>query len=183
VERRIREQRYGCNPYARHWNDLTELQAWTDERTQARWATRTNPATGKLVIDDVAQERMFLAPLPTLPEPFDVSVTRRVRDDATVAFEGRTYSVPFTLAQQQVEVRGCADSVQVLHEAQVVARHPRGSSERILLDPSHYDGTSSDRVQAPPPLGRMGRALAEIAAIPPEQRPFDLYAALVERLA
>lgn len=183
VERRIREQRYGCNPYARHWNDLEELQTWTDERTQSRWATRTNPATGKLVVDDVARERAFLAPLPALPEPFDVSVTRRVRDDTTVAFEGRTYSVPFTLAQQQVEVRGCANSVQVLHEARVVARHPRGSDERILLDPSHYDGVSSDRVQAPPPLGRMGRALADLGAMPPEQRPLDLYAALVERLA
>lgn len=183
VERRIREQRHGCNPYARHWNDLAELQAWTDERTRVRWAERTNPATGRLVVDDVDRERAFLAPLPALPEPFDVSVTRRVRDDATVAFEGRTYSVPFTLARQQVEVRGCADSVQVLHEAQVVARHPRGSSERILLDPSHYDGTSTDRVQAPPPLGRMGRALAELGSMPPEQRPLDLYAALVERLA
>lgn len=98
AERRIREQRYGRDPYVRHWTDIDELQTWTDERTQSRWSTRTNPASGKLVIDDVVREGTFLAPLPVLPEPFDVSVTRRVRDHATVACEGRTFSVPFTLA-------------------------------------------------------------------------------------
>ena len=30
------------------------------------------------------------------------------------------------------------------------------------------------------PLGRMGRRLQEIAALPVEQRPLDLYAALAE---
>lgn len=183
VERRIREQRYGANPYTRHWNDLSELQAWSDERALARWEERISPATGGSVLEAFARERAHLAPLPPLPEPFDISVTRRVRDDATVAFEGRTYSVPFILARTQVEVRGCATSVQVLHDASVVAQHPRRTPERLLLDPRHYDGPSSDRVQAPPPLGRMGRALSAINDTPPEQRPLDLYAALVERLA
>ena len=135
------------------------------------------------MLDAFARERAHLAPLPPLPEPFDISVTRRVRDDATIAFEGRTYSVPFTLARQQVEVRGCANSVQVLHDARVVARHARHTPERLLLDPTHYDGPSSDRVSAPPPLGRMGRALSAINDTPPERRPLDLYAALVEQLA
>jgi hypothetical protein len=44
----------------------------------------------------------------------------------------------------------------------------------------HYDGESTDAVLAPPPLGRMGSRLAEIAAMVPERRPVDLYAALVE---
>lgn len=183
VERRIREQRHGANPYTRHWNDLAELQAWSDERALARWEERISPATGSSVLDAFARERAHLAPLPPLPEPFDISVTRRVRDDATIAFEGRTYSVPFTLARAQVEVRGCAHSVQVLHDASVVAQHPRRTPERLLLDPTHYDGPSNDRVQAPPPLGRMGRALSAINDTPPERRPLDLYAALVEQLA
>jgi hypothetical protein len=35
-------------------------------------------------------------------------------------------------------------------------------------------------VLAPIPLGRMGRRLAEIAAMVPQRRPLDLYAALAE---
>ena len=51
VERRIRQQRSGCNPYSRHWNDLAELQAWTDERVTERWQRRTCPATGTSVAE------------------------------------------------------------------------------------------------------------------------------------
>jgi len=47
-----------------------------------------------------------------------------------------------------------------------------------VLDPRHYDGPSTPRVTAPPPLGRMGRRLQEIAAMPVAHRPIDLYAAL-----
>src|SRR5581483_4892866 len=58
--------------------------------------------------------------------------------------------------------------------------HPRRTAQRLVLDPRHYDGGSTPEVVAPPPLGRMGARLAEIAALVPEGRPLDLYAALVE---
>ncbi len=115
-----------------------------------------------------------------MPEPFDIAVTRRVASDCTVAFEGRTYSVPFALLGQAVEVRGCARHVQILAGADIVAAHPRGTAERIVLDPTHFDGPSTADVVAPTPLGRLGTRLAEIAAMAPEQRPLDLYAALAE---
>ena len=51
---------------------------------------------------------------------------------------------------------------------------------RLLIDPTHYDGPSTDRVAAPTPLGRMGRKLQEIMALTPQRRPIDLYAALAE---
>jgi hypothetical protein len=38
----------------------------------------------------------------------------------------------------------------------------------------------TDRVMPPTPLGRMGQRLAEIAAMEPEKRPLDLYAACAE---
>jgi hypothetical protein len=100
-----------------------------------------------------------LQPVPILPEAFDVVATRRVQRDCTVSFEGRVYSVPFVLCGLQVEVRGCAGVVQVWHEGRVRAEHPRHTPERLLLDPSHYDGAGDERVAAPPPLGRMGRRL------------------------
>ena len=42
---------------------------------------------------------------------------RRVALDATISFEGRRYSVPFRYADQVVEVRGCAGTVQIWAEA------------------------------------------------------------------
>jgi hypothetical protein len=125
-------------------------------------------------------ERKHLAPLPILPEPFDLAMSRVVALDATVGFEGRRYSVPFAFVGKRVEVRGASARVQILAEHRVIALHPRHTPERILIDPSHYDGPSTHAVQAPMPLGRMGRKLQEIRALPPEQRPVNLYAALAE---
>jgi hypothetical protein len=126
-------------------------------------------------------ERRFLGPLPvSLPEPFDLVAQRRVGRDAMVRFEGRTYSVPFRYAEREIEVRGCAEQVQMWVDGQVIARHPRHTRSRLLIEPSHYDGPGDDRVRAPVPLGKMGRRLEEIAALVPEQRPLDLYAALAE---
>ena len=130
--------------------------------------------------ESLLQEQPRLASLPILPEPFDIAVTRTVAIDATVGFEQRRYSVPFTWVGRSVEVRGADSRVQVLADHRVIAVHPRHTPERIVIDPAHYDGESTSTVVAPPPLGRMGRKLAELAAMPPQQRPLDLYAALAE---
>jgi hypothetical protein len=147
----------------------------------ASWARRTRcPATGKSVEETYEEERPRLAPLPALPEPFDVAVTRPVGRDCTVHFEGRTYAVPFPLAGTRVEVRGCAGTVQVFAQGRVVIEYPRGTEARLLVDPRCYDGEATARVLAPQPLGRMGRRLQEILAMPAATRPLDLYAALAE---
>jgi hypothetical protein len=125
-------------------------------------------------------EKPSLGRLPLLPEPFDLVQRRRVGLDATVRFEGRTYSVPFRYAQREVEVRGCARVVQLWADGKVLCEHPRRTRSRLLIDPAHYGGPSTDRIEAPVPLGKMGRRLEEIAALVPEQRPLDLYAALAE---
>jgi transposase len=180
IEREIRGLRASCSPYQRHWDSLAELQAATDAGVARLVERRICPATGHSVADSLRQEQRVLAPLPVLPEPFDLAVTRTVAHDATVGFEQRRYSVPFAWIGRPVEVRGAAGRVQVLADHRVIAVHPRHTPERILIDPAHYDGPSTDRVAAPPPLGRMGRKLAAIAALRPEHRPLDLYAALAE---
>jgi transposase len=181
VERRVRDHRAAIGPYGRDFADLAALQAWTDGRVAARAAERRCPATGTSVAEAWARERPLLTPLPeTAPEPFDLVVTRTVGRDGLVAFEGRHYSVPFQLAGDTVEVRGIAGAVQVLKACQVVARHPRGTERRLLIDPRHYDGPDTARVIAPPPLGRMGARLQELAAAPVARRSLDLYAALAE---
>jgi hypothetical protein len=79
-----------------------------------------------------------------------------------------------------VTVHGCSRVVQVWAEGQVVAEHPRQGRERIVIDPRHYEGEATARVLPPLPLGRMGRRLQAIAALEPQRRPLDLYAALAE---
>ena len=172
VKRRLR--------LARPFANLADLQAQTDEQLAHSDGRRLCPATGLTVEQSWRAEQARLRPLPVLPEAFDVVATRTAQRDCTVSFEGRTYSVPFRLCGLPVEVHGCAGAVQVWHDGRVVAEHPRHTQERLLIDPSHYDGPGDDRVAPPVPLGRMGRKLQEILELPVEQRPLDLYAALAE---
>lgn len=68
----------------------------------------------------------------------------------------------------------------MLADHQVLAEHPRHTDRRLLIDPAHYEGPGTATVQAPTPLGRLGRKLQELDAMPVQQRPLDLYAALAE---
>jgi len=180
VESKVRLSRLRLDPSRRPWDGFEELQGWTDARIE-RWAQRAVcPATGRTVQESWEAELEHLAPLPLLPEPFDAAVTRTVHKDCTVRFENRTYTVPFAFVGQRVEVRGCATTVQILAEGRVVVEYPRGTEERVLIDPACYEGEATDRVLPPTPLGRMGRRLQEIAEMPVELRPLDLYAALAE---
>lgn len=180
VEAKVRFSRLLVDPQVRRWDSLEELQDWTDRRVE-RWSERALcPATGKTVQASWEEELCRLAPLPLLPQPFDVVVTRLVHEDCLVRFEDHLYAVPFRYVGQQVEVRGCAGKVQILAEGRVVREYPRHTAQRILLDSSCYEGEATERVLPPPPLGRMGRRLQEIYEMPVEQRPVDLYAALAE---
>jgi transposase len=179
VERAVRTHR-GIDLARQAWDSVEELQAATDEAVQDSARRRRCPATGGSVFDAWQAERAALAPLPILPVPFDEVATRRVGRDGLVAFEGRQYSVPFAYLGQTVEVRGGVGCVQVLADQQIIARHPRHTDHRLLIDPTHYEGPATDTVQPPTPLGRMGRRLQELAAMPVQQRPIDLDAALAE---
>jgi transposase len=165
-----------------HWFDgLEGLQGWTDQELTGWAQRRLCPATGESVQASWRAEQPRLRGLPpVLPLAFEVALTRTVQKDCTVSFEGRSYSVPFVLCGRPVEVRACAEVVQVLHQGQVVAEHPRQSRARLVLDPQHYEGPGDERVAPPVPLGKMGRRLQEIVLQPVEQRPLDLYAALAE---
>ena len=128
-------------------------------------------------------EKPFLRPLPELlPEPFDLVKTVPVHKDCAIHFEGRTYVIPFSYVGREVEVRGCSGLVQILdpQTAAVLISYPRHTQERILIDPVCYEGPGTAGVLPPKPLGRMARKLQEIAALPVERRPVDLYAALAE---
>jgi transposase len=179
VESKVRLLRR-FDPHGRRFDSLADLQAWTDRRLAHSDSDRICPATGLSVQASWQAEQRRLRPLGILPDVFDLAVTRSVYKDCTVNFEGRTYSVPFTLCGLLVEVRGCAEVVQIVHNGRVVAEHPRRSRERLQINPAHYEGPGDARVDRPVPLGRMGRRLVEIVMQPVDQRPLDLYAALME---
>jgi hypothetical protein len=167
----------------RRFDGLAGLQAWTDADRAARAIRRICPATGSSVAASWEAEKPFLRPLPALlPEPFDLVKTAPVHKDSMVHFEGRSYVVPFIYTGRAVEVRGCSGSVQILDPKTgiVLVSYPRHTAERILIDPACYDGPGTAEVIPPKPLGRMARKLEEIAAMPVERRPVDLYAALAE---
>jgi hypothetical protein len=182
TERRVGDCK-GLDLRGRHFDGLAGLQAWTDADRAARAAVRICPATGLSVAASWEAEVPSLRPLPeALPEPFDLVKTAPVHKDCTVHFEGRTYVVPFIYAGRDVEVRGCSGVVQVLdpQTAAVLVSYPRHTAERILIDPHCYEGTGTAEMLPPKPLGRMSRKLQEIAMLPVENRPVDLYAALAE---
>jgi transposase len=182
TERRIGDCK-GLNLASRHFDGLEGLQAWTDADRAARAGKRTCPVTGLSVAATWEAEKPFLRPLPELlPEPFDTVKTAPVHKDCMVHFEGRSYPVPFLSVGRTVEVRGCSGRVQILdpQTAVVLRSYPRQTQERILTDPSCYEGPGTAEVLPPKPLGRMARKLQEIAALPVERRPMDLYAALAE---
>jgi transposase len=182
TERRVGDCK-GLDIAGRQFDGLEGLQAWTDGDRTTRAGKRICPATGLTVAASWEAEKPFLRPLPELlPEPFDLVTTAPVYKDCMVHFEGRNYAVPFLYAERTVEVRGCSGRVQILdpQTARVLLWYPRHTQERILIDPACYEGPGTAQVIPPKPLGRMARKLQEIAALPVERRPMDLYAALAE---
>lgn len=182
VERGVRSTRSAWADLRRRaWPSVAALQAALDERAAERHARERCPVTGTTIEDALAAERRVLQPVPAMHEPFDCVVARRVTRDGLVAFEARRYSVPFAWITRMVEVRGTAEHVVVLADGQEIARHPRRTAARLLLQPAHYEGPSTPTVRAPTPLGR--RARLQLAALPAPaalRRPLADYVALLD---
>ena len=83
------------------------------------------------------EEKPVLAPVPLLPEPFDLAVMRRVAPDCTVPLDGRRYSVPFEFLDRRVE--GAVQLIAVLGRSlvgNVVLTRATTSCSRSAV--SHY---------------------------------------------
>lgn len=159
---------------------MGELQEWSDGRSDDNDKRRRCPATGTTVWEAWCVERALLSPLDHLPEPFDIEVRRPVAIDCLVSFERRRYSVPFQLVGMDVRVRGCARTVQIIHAGVVVAEHERRGAGDMAIEPSHFEGTNTNAILAPVPLGRVGRLFNEIARTEEHARSIDVYRRLVE---
>lgn len=183
VERDIRTLRGVIDPTRQPWDSLEELQVVSDRQLERNVRRRRCPATGTSVLAAYEAERPFLAPVPPLPTPFDAVATRAVAGDCTVAFEARHYSVPFRFVGERVEVRGAGPRVEIFHRGVRIATHARQTAQRLVIDQAHYCGEATETHLPPMPLGRMGRCLEQLGALPVAQRPVDLYGAIAEELA
>ena len=195
VERSVRTLRESFGEVLRRGaGSLEEFGRLLDARSEVLLDRLRCPVTGGTVREALAEERRVLQPLPSSAELFDVEVTREVSRDCLVSFEGRRYSVPFAWVGRLVDVRGTARDVVVRGGGEEIARHRRRTDALLLLEKSHYDGPSTDRVIRPTPLGR--RARLQIAGLPADgartasalapreglERPLSEYARLVELL-
>ena len=117
-----------------------------------------------------------------MPQPFDVIRTCPVHKDCTIRFDGRTYAVPFRYMNQRLEVRGCAEVIQIVdsNQGKLVQAYPRYTESRLLIDQDCYEGDSTTTVARPKPLGKMSKALQQIMEQTPQVRSMDLYAMLAE---
>ena len=195
VERSVRILRESFGEVLRRGaGDLEEFGRLLDARSEHLLDRLRCPVTGGTVREALAEERRVLQPLPSSAELFDVEVARRVSRDCLVSFEKRRYSVPFAWIGRWVDVRGTARDVVVRGGGEEIARHRRGTQALVLLEKSHYDGRSTDRVIRPTPLGERGRlqvaglpadGTRAVSALAPQEgleRPLSEYARLVELL-
>lgn len=187
IERQVRALRSSyADCFVRAWPSWEALQQALDQRSCELQALRRCPITGTSVAEALRAEQALLQPVPTMSEPFDLVVARRVSRDCLVSAEGRRYSVPFAWVGREVEIRGTARHIVVVGDGAVIARHPRHTRSRLVLESAHYDGESTAAVRAPTPLGR--RSQLQLAATPyavslpaPDAitRPLSAYLALV----
>lgn len=195
AERSVRTFRGAFGPTLRRGAGcLEEIQYRLDADAQALLDRLECPVTGTSVREAWEAERALLQPLPSMADPFDVVVTREVQRDCLVSFEGRRYSVPFRWVGRLVDIWGTLNHVVIRAEGAEIARHARGTRQRLVIDPRHYEGPSTDRVERPTPLGRRGRlqmaglsspsrrAVWELPTHEQVARPLDAYVELVEAL-
>ena len=180
--------------FRRGAGSLDELGWLLDEQAVRLMDRLTCPVTGTTVAEALRAEQLMLQPLPTMAEPFDLVVTRQVSRDCLISFEGRRYSVPFAWVGRHVDVWGTLTHVVIRGAGEELARHARGTQARLLIDPGHYEGPSTDRIERPTPLGRRARlqlaglssaSRSALVLTPANERivrPLDDYVRLVEAL-
>jgi transposase len=130
------------------WSALeAHLAAWTRDVADVRVHGTTGEAPSARFERD---EAAALRPLGGTP-PFHATreLVRRVQPDCAVEVESNSYSVPWRLIGERVQVIVGAGAVRISHAGRVVAVHDerRGRRERAV-DPAHFEGVAGFRAGA-----------------------------------
>jgi transposase len=104
-----------------------------------------------------------LKPLPTTPYEYAEWKKAGVNIDYHVAVENHFYSVPYRLLRQRVDVRLTASTVEILHDGDRVAAHPRSRRKGgFTTDPTHRPKAHQEHLEWTP--SRMIRWAQETGA-------------------
>jgi len=96
-------------------------------------------------------DRPALKPLPATPFEYGEWTKPRVNVDYHVDVERHYYSVPHRFLRQRVDVRLTADTVEIFHDGQRVAAHPRSHRKGgFTTDPSHRPQAHQEYLEWPP---------------------------------
>jgi transposase len=92
----------------------------------------------KETIADRLTKESFL-PLPTVAYEGCRVQSGSITSQGLVRFQNNDYSVPTTVGQQKVWIKGFVDRVVISYEAKVIAEHPRHyGQEEVIFNPLHY---------------------------------------------
>jgi transposase len=155
--------RSGGNAIAGHdfisWAALEgHLEWWMREIADQR----VHGTTGEVPLTRFQREEaVALAPLNGRPPFAQVrELVRRVQADCAVAVDGNSYSVPWRLIGESVQVTVCGGQVRVSHAGQEVAVHAETAGRRQrIVDSTHFHGVAG--------VARPGGAVMPVAAQTP----------------
>ena len=124
---------------------------------------RVHGTTGEVPLTRFQREEaQALAPLNGRP-PFGQvrELVRRVQADCAVAVDANSYSVPWRLIGESVQVTVCGGQVRVAHAGQEVAVHAETTGRRQrIVDPTHFHGVAG--------VARPIAAVMPAASTPPQ---------------
>jgi transposase len=150
-------------------NDLNQqISAWCKETANQR----IHGTTGRRPCDMLEEEPLTAVWDPMLAARFAME-ERKVGRDGFVQYGGSRYGVPWHYAGQIVQVRETNAYIEILHNAQRIAIHPRSLYAKSTLPcPGQYEGLTStfSRPQDHPTVQQ--RTDIEVAV-----RPLSVYAA------
>lgn len=111
-----------CAREADSLEDLSaQLRVWLAEVANAR----THGTTHRIVCEAWQEEKPHLQQIGARPPyPLVQEQTRRISNDAYVAFRTNRYAAPWQAVGKEVCVRLVSEQVQILHAQQVLAVHP-----------------------------------------------------------
>jgi hypothetical protein len=133
---------------------------------------RVHGTTGEVPLTRFQREEATaLAPLNGRP-PFGQmrELVRRVQADCAIAVDGNSYSVPWRLIGESVQIVVVGGQVRVSHAGHEVAVHPETAGRRQrIVDPTHFHGVAGVarpvgavmRAATTPPQPALLRPLAE----------------------
>lgn len=110
----------------REFRDLADANRQLHEWVMGKAGNRIHGTTKQQPLARFAEmERDFLRPLPDIPPELAAWAAAKLHGNCHVQFEKSFYSAPFTLVHKSLWLRATEKTVQIFHEQQLVASHPR----------------------------------------------------------